>query len=820
PQVDTLLHRTRELQGERPWGVGVLGFVPPELRAEQLAVVRSHRPPFALIAGGRPDQAAELEAEGITTYLHVPSPGLLKLYLAEGARRFVFEGRECGGHVGPRTSFVLWETMVGVLLEELAAADSDCHVLFAGGIHDGRSAAMVAALASTASERGIKVGVLLGTAYLFTREATERGAITARYQEAALAAGRTVLLESGPGHATRCLASPFVEQFEAEKRQLRDCGVSSDELRSRLEQLNIGRLRIASKGTERNPQLSADAGAARLVAVDPRDQWDRGMYMIGQVTALRDRVTTVTDLHHEISAGSSEMLDELAAPVPAGRPAPPPADVAIIGLACILPGASDVTSFWANVLGKVDAIREVPRERWDWRAMYDADPAARDKVYSRWGGFIDPVEFDPMAMGLPPRSLSSIEPFQLLALITAQAALRDAGYESRPFDRERTSVILGAGGGGADLAVGYTVRSAVPTLLPDLEPDAERRLYDRLPEWTEDSFAGLLMNVAAGRIANRLDFGGTNYTVDAACASSLAAIGLGVRELTTGTSDVVLAGGVDAIQNPFAYLCFSKTHALSPRGRCRPFDATADGIAISEGFATVVLKRLADAERDGDRIYAVIRGVGAASDGRDRSLTAPRPEGQMRALRRAYAQAGFSPSTVGLVEAHGTGTVAGDGAEVQALSSVFSEEATQRQWCAIGSVKSMIGHTKATAGVAGLTKTALALHHRVLPPTIGVSEPNPKANFPDSPFYVNSEARPWLTGAAPHPRRAGVSAFGFGGTDFHVVVEEYDKDFLPAEDAAVDPWPSELFVWRGSRAEIMAQLAGVLEALDGGANPR
>ncbi len=169
--------------------------------------------------------------------------------------------------------------------------------------------------------------------------------------------------------------------------------------------------------------------------------------------------------------------------------------------------------------------------------MYDSDPGARDKVYSHWGGFIDAVRFDPIAFGLPPKSLDSIEPFQLLALVTAQAALRDAGYGTRPFDRERTSVILGAGGGGADLSVGYTVRSALPSLLGDAVPELQEKLNERLPEWTEDSFAGLLMNVAAGRIANRLDLGGTNYTVDAACASSLAAIGLATRELQSGTSD-------------------------------------------------------------------------------------------------------------------------------------------------------------------------------------------------------------------------------------------------------------------------------------------
>ena len=819
PEADALMGQTAELSGDRPWGVGVLGFVPPELRAEQLAVVKAHRPPFALIAGGRPDQAQDLEAEGIATYLHVPSPGLLKLYLAQGARRFVFEGRECGGHVGPRTSFVLWDSMLRILLEELPAGEDECHVLFAGGVHDARSAAMVAAVAADATERGIKAGVLMGTAYLFCEEAAEHGAITATFQQAAVEAADTVTLESGPGHATRCLPSPFADQFAAEKKRLRAEGVESEELRQRLEELNIGRLRIASKGADRNPNFGTEPGAPKLVEVDAAGQWEQGMYMIGQVATMRDRVVTLAELHDEVSNGSTEVLDALVAG-PGSEPTPPaPADVAIIGLGCILPMAPDVDAFWANILGKVNAITEIPARRWDWRRMFDADRSAPDKVYSRWGGFIDPVPFSPMAIGMPPRSVTSIEPFQLLALITAQAALDNAGYGTRPFDRERTSVILGAGGGGADLSVGYTVRSALPTLMEDAAPNLQRELFGRLPEWTEDSFAGLLMNVAAGRIANRLDFGGTNYTVDAACASSLAAIGLGTKELQMRTSDLALAGGVDAIQNPFAFLCFAKTQALSPRGRCRPFDASADGIAISEGFATVVLKRLADAERDGDRIYAVIRGVGAASDGRDRSLTAPRPEGQMRALRRAYAQAGFSPATVGLVEAHGTGTVAGDGAEVKALSTVFAEHGSDRQWCAIGSVKSMIGHTKATAGVAGMVKAALALYHGVLPPTIGVDEPNPKANFPESPFYVNTEARPWLTAGADHPRRAGVSAFGFGGTDFHIVLEEYTGSYLPAEEATVTRWPGELLVWRGTPEKIAASLASVEAQLEAGAEP-
>ncbi len=823
PEVEDLLSETAERLSNRPWGVGILGFVPPELRAEQLAVIRQKRPPFVLIAGGRSDQARMLEDEGIATYLHVPSPGLLKMYLRDGARRFIFEGRECGGHVGPRTSFVLWESMVDVLMNDLPKGvdPSSVHVLFAGGIHDGLSAAMVSAMGAPLAEKGMKVGALIGSAYLFTEEAVASGAITEGFQQAAIECDKTVLLESGPGHATRCVPSPFADDFETEKRQLLLQSLSSDEIRNKLEELNIGRLRIASKGVDRNPAYRDDGSAAKLVSISEADQWSRGMYMIGQVAALRSATCTMVELHQQICDGSAEMLkpdfELISVDDPEKRA---PSDVAIVGIGCIVPGAPDMKTFWANILNKVDAITEIPEKRWDWRQYYDPDRNARDKIYSKWGGFIDDVPFDPIEFGMPPSSLKSIEPFQLLALLVVRAALEDAGLMTRPFPRERTSVMLGAGGGGGDLSGNYVVRSSLPSLFGETAAPLTDALSEKLPEWTEDSFAGILMNVAAGRVANRFDFGGLNYTVDAACASSLAAIYLAVRDLESGNSDVAIAGGIDAIENPFAFLCFAKTQALSPSGHCRPFDAGADGIAISEGFATVVMKRLADAERDGDRIYAVIRGVGGASDGRDRSLTAPRPEGQIRALRRAYAQAGYAPSTVELIEAHGTGTVAGDKAEVEALSRFFGEYGAGRQTAAVGSVKSMIGHTKAAAGVAGLIKMALALHHGVLPPTLGVTQPNPKANFGESPLYVNTEARPWPRRPDGHPRRAGVSAFGFGGTDFHVTMEEYTGNYLSEPSMAVDTWPAEIFVWKSdSRSRIVSDVKSLLSQLEAGARP-
>ena len=820
--VRELLAETSRRLGDRPWGVGLLGFNAPELRREQIEVVRSVRPPWALIAGGRPDQALELDREGIAAFLHAPSPALLDRFLREGARRFVLEGRECGGHVGPRSSLVLWEQAVEILEASIAGGvdPSTLHVAFAGGVHDARSAAAVAALAGPLAVKGVRIGVLAGTAYLFTQEAVATGAIVGRYQREALGCRGTVLLETGPGHLVRVGPSPYSERFEGERRRLRDEGHSADEVRTALERLNVGRLRIAAKGVDR-PGGAGDP----LVSISEDDQTDRGLYMLGQVAALRDRVDSIEDLHRDISDGSTALLGcsgpgAIAKP---DRPERRPSDVAIIGMAAVMPGAGDLGTFWSNTLRGFDAITEVPPDRWDWRPYYDPDPKAPDKIVSKWGGFLPDIPFDPLAFGMPPSSLGSIEPSQLIALEVARRALADAGLDRRPFPRDRTAVVLGMGGGAAQGAMGYAFRSYLPMLdgvRPGLGAEALRDCEGLLPEWTEDSFPGFLLNVTAGRIANRLDLGGANYTVDAACGSSLAAASLAVRELETGAADVVLLGGVDTVQNPFTYLAFSKTHAFSPRGRCRPFDAGADGIVISEGAAAVVLKRLADAERDGDRVYAVIKGVGASSDGRARGLTAPDPQGQLRALHRAYEAADVSPSTVGYVEAHGTGTAVGDVVEVGALSEIFGGDDAELGRCGLGSVKSMIGHTKCAAGLAGLINASLALHHRVIPPTIGVERLNPRARLDGGPFRVDPSPRPWFHPPGGPPRRAGVSAFGFGGTNFHAVLEGYEGDPRLAPGAPLPDWPVELFLWRSTDAAALSDAISRLdEALAVGARP-
>ncbi|MFB2813535.1 beta-ketoacyl synthase N-terminal-like domain-containing protein, partial [Shewanella xiamenensis] len=457
--------------------------------------------------------------------------------------------------------------------------------------------------------------------------------------------------------------------------------------------------------------------------------------------------------------------------------------IAIVGMASIFANSRYLNKFWDLICDKIDAITDVPESHWSIDDYYDADKSKADKSYCKRGGFMPEVDFNPMEFGLPPNILELTDSSQLLSLVVAKEVLQDANLPDN-YDRDRIGITLGIGG-GQKLSHSLNARLQYPVLKKVFkssglsDEDSElliKKFQDQYVHWEENSFPGSLGNVIAGRIANRFDLGGMNCVVDAACAGSLAAMRMALTELTEGRSDMMITGGVCTDNSPYMYMSFSKTPAFTTNEQIQPFDIDSKGMMIGEGIGMVALKRLDDAERDGDRIYAVIKGVGASSDGKFKSIYAPRPEGQAKALERAYDDAGFAPHTVGLIEAHGTGTAAGDVAEFNGLTSVFSKDNEQLQHIALGSVKSQVGHTKSTAGTAGVIKAALALHHKVLPPTINVSQPNPKLNIARSPFYLNTEARPWIQRSDDTPRRAGVSSFGFGGTNFHLVLEEYHPE--------------------------------------------
>jgi acyl transferase domain-containing protein/acyl-CoA synthetase (AMP-forming)/AMP-acid ligase II/thioesterase domain-containing protein/acyl carrier protein len=449
---------------------------------------------------------------------------------------------------------------------------------------------------------------------------------------------------------------------------------------------------------------------------------------------------------------------EAAAGPARARPAAAEA-IAIIGLGCRFPGAHGPEAFWRLLRDGVDAVSEAPPDRWDAAA---ADALNGSRGFLQRGGFLAGIDgFDPRFFAISHREAARIDPQQRLLLETAWEALEDAGEVPERLAGSRTGVFIG------------------------ISTNDYSRLQASAPELIDlHGSTGNAFSVAANRISYTLDLRGPSLAVDTACSSSLVAVHLACKSLRSGECDLAVAGGVNLILSPAVTLSFARAGALAADGRCKAFDARADGFVRSEGVGCVVLKRLSEALADNDPICAVLRGTAVAQDGRTNGLMAPSREAQEAVLRAAYADAGVAPGAVDYVEAHGTGTLLGDPIEARALGSVLAEERPPGQRCAIGSVKTNLGHLEAAAGIAGLIKVALALRHRWLPPSLHFREPNPHIPFADLPLAVQAAGGPWPT--ADGPALAGVSSFGFGGTNAHVVIEEAppqpERPTAPAAD--------------------------------------
>jgi acyl transferase domain-containing protein/acyl carrier protein len=621
---------------------------------------------------------------------------------------------------------------------------------------------------------------------LYTDEAVATNAIIESYRETVITASTTVNLETGAGHASRCAVTPFTHEFQQLKDKYISEGLSGYQLREELEKLTLGRLRLATKGLKRD--------CSGIISVSGEESYRDGMYMLGQSAALLGEKTTIAELHHRLTNGTVNYLWHLAQQTTdLSIKSPAVCKVAIVAMDCMMPDSTDINRFWDVLFSGEDVVKEVPKDRWDPGLYYSPEKSDLDRVYSKWGGFLPPIDIDTVRLGIPPVSLKKIEPLQILTLELVTRLFEKSSIRFDQDIRDRTCIFLGAGGGIGDMGGKYAARSEVERIVATDKAD----IYSRLPEWGDETFPGLLFNVVAGRVANRLNLKGASFTVDAACASSLAAVYAAFRELNSFNCDLAIAGGVDTGQSPFAFLCFSRSQALSPTGRSRSFDQEANGIAISEGLGIVVMKRLDDALRDGDHIVAVIDGVGAASDGRGSSLTSPQTTGQQLAVERAWRSADCSPACMSLYEAHGTGTVAGDRTEIETVVATMRRHSASPQACAVSSTKPNIGHTKSSAGIAGLMHASLCIQHRVLSPQIGASRPLEPLTDPLSPIFINQAPAFWPSPL--HGRKAGVSAFGFGGTNYHIVLSE-----PPVRSHYHSAWQktsSYLFTWHSSDIE-------------------
>ena len=462
----------------------------------------------------------------------------------------------------------------------------------------------------------------------------------------------------------------------------------------------------------------------------------------------------------------------------------------IVGLGCIMPDAMNVSAFWNNVINGYNSIGEVPEDRWSPDLYYNMDPLAKDKTYSKLGAFVKDFKFDSLFFKIPPKTAESMDEVQKWVLMATKEALNDAGYFNRQFNKENTAVIIGNALGG-ELQFKSDFKCMIPEVIKYIETNKELNSLDKsvkqsiikdinegidsdfLPI-TEDTMPGALSNVISGRVANAFNLNGANFTSDAACASTMAAITSAVDGLRSKRFDMVITGGADRNMGIGTYVKFCKIGALSPDGS-RPFDRSANGFIMGEGAAVFIMKRLKDAIVDGDKIYAVLSGIGASSDGKGKGITAPNPKGQRLAIERAWKEANADISTVGYIEAHGTSTVVGDAVELEILHNFFEASGLPASSIAISSVKSQIGHLKSAAGAAGILKAVLSIHHKILPPSINFTEPAPVIDFKTSPIFINTNTIDWKCDSK-NLRRAGISSFGFGGTNFHVVLEEFESD--------------------------------------------
>ena len=504
-----------------------------------------------------------------------------------------------------------------------------------------------------------------------------------------------------------------------------------------------------------------------------------------------------------------------------------PYEIAIIGMGCRFAGASDLSAYFENILSAKDCTREVPRDRWNARTFCDPNSRANDRVPSCRGGYLDsPVRFDAAEHGIMPRTIEGGEPEQFLVLDATVSALADAGLALDSLKRNRVEIVIGRGnyfnrGNLTRLQHGRMIDqtlSVLTALRPDLShADLEAIQSDlraSLPPFEAATIPGQLTNATAGRVAHRLDLSGASFVVDAASASSLVAVELAARALMDKRANLAIAGGVYLEADVDFPLVFRQLNALSRSGIARPFSADADGMISGEGVGVLILKRRADAERDGDRIYAMIQGIGLASDGKSQGLAAPSARGHARAMRRAYRGAGIDPATVMLVEGHGLGVPAADRAELLALNAVFPALPHGRR--ALGAVSSMIGHAMPAAGVAGLIKSALALYHRVLPPTLHAEKAHALLDSAASAFALNPVARPWIHGDELTPRRAGVNAFGFAGINAHAVLEEHTTSADGDRPGALRQWETEAILFSApDRAGLIEQIREHLSWLKG-----
>ncbi|MCK4796375.1 MAG: hypothetical protein KAT05_03280, partial [Spirochaetes bacterium] len=626
------------------------------------------------------------------------------------------------------------------------------------------------------------------------------------YKENLLLDRATTIIGNEINLSTRTLNNYFAKKIKGYSLDMEKKDISDIEKKIEFEKQNTGSLFLASKGLK----VEFTDNNYSFKKVDDEYRKKNGNFMIGDVLYLYKNPFSIDELIKNITVKSKNVFDnsfELlknyfknksfkfqnnpSFNVSKNELSCPKNDaIAIVGLGCTFPGSKNIKEYWEVIKEGKNQIIKVPEDRWDYKLYFSNSKKEENKSYCKIGGFITNFDFDPLLYKIPPAVVNSIDTPIKFAIYSTKQALDD--YKRTDYDKKRVAVIIGSTMGGALMTKylnGITVFETLNLLSKNKEfsklnnsikekifTDFKKELNSLYPKVCSDSITGILTNLSAGRIASIFDFRGSNYVVDAACASTLAAIDNGIKGLLSNEFDLVINGGTDSTMYPLNYVMFSKIYALSNDMSC-PFDYRANGFVPGEGCGILILKRLSDAIRDKDEIYAVIRGIGSSCDGASGSIISPSVNGQALAIENAYYNAGYSPATIGLIECHGTSTAVGDIAEYKALRKVFDKYNLKKMSIPIGSVKSQIGHLKSASGAAGIIKAILSLYYKKIPASINYIKSKKELDFINSPFYVNTNYKEWEHKNITHPRRAGVSAFGFGGVNYHITLEEYNEEY-------------------------------------------
>lgn len=776
------------VESVKSFGCGLIGIETFNKTIHQhFDLVKKHKVPFALFAGGVPSQVNELEAAGTRTYLHTPNMAMLTNAVENNCKRFILEGCEAGGHVGTLTSFVLWESAVSTILEQSEDKLKDQTLIFAGGISTVYASCFITGMSSLLSKRGVKIGVQVGSVYLFTSEIVNLKSVGKIYQKTISNYNKTILTGNTVGLASRTVPTPFAEKLvEKEHKRISD-GIALGERKTRFEKDNLGSLLIGAKGFL--PDINGNNNGNRTT-FNEQEQFENGNFLVGDSLAFLKPGLSISDVHKMYFNEKNILIDNLNSLEVFSSPTSQINDeVCIIGAGCILPDAKNPEVLWDNIISKKYSITNMPAERLNKELYFDEDKKAEDKTYTRLAGVINDFQFDNEKFGYTKNETLKLSRTQQILLETAYQAVENSGYlgDNLRLDinkkTDKAGVIIASCLGnerGNDLQLKYyypLIHSYLDGLesFKSLSESEKEIILDVVKkgvsgnDTTCDPADGVALNAEASRIANHLGINGTSYSLDAACATSFTAIDCATKELLSGQLDMVITGGVNTNLSPEAFIGFGKMGAISAKGSW-PFDDRADGFVLGEGCAVFVLKRLKDAIRDKDSVLGILKGVGSSSDGKGKAIAAPNPKGQELALNRCYEKikTDVTVSDIDYIEAHGTSTIMGDQAEMETLVKIYQSGTP----IGISSIKSQVGHLLGGAGAAGLIKVLLAIKHKTIPPNGNFCVLSKNLSLDGSKLYIVNNPKNWHSPSGK-PRKAAISSYGFGGINYHAVIEEF-----------------------------------------------